>query len=72
VKALAIAGANLRRLLRDRTGLFFVFVFPIVIIITTGAVFGGGFVARLGLMSPGDGPSRRASSSGSAGSMTWS
>ena len=56
MKALAIAGANVRRLLRDRTGLFFVFVFPIVIIITIGAVFGGGFVARLGVLSPGDGP----------------
>jgi ABC-2 type transport system permease protein len=56
VKALAIAGANVRRLLRDRTGLFFVFVFPIVIIITLGAVFGGGFVARLGVVSPGNGP----------------
>ena len=56
MKALAIAGANVRRLLRDRTGLFFVFVFPIVIIITIGATFGGGFVARLGVVSPGEGP----------------
>jgi ABC-2 type transport system permease protein len=55
VKALTIAGANVRRLLRDRIGLFFVFVFPIIIIITLGAAFGGGFTARLGVHSPGGG-----------------
>lgn len=41
----AIAAANLRRVLRDRTGLFFVVVLPIVIIIVIGSTFGTGDVA---------------------------
>jgi ABC-2 type transport system permease protein len=59
MKALAIAATNLRRLMRDRIGLFFLFVFPLIIIITLGAVFGGGFTAKLGVVSPGDGPLER-------------
>ena len=42
-KAFAIAGSNLRRLLRDKTGAFFVFVFPFLIILALGAAFGSGF-----------------------------
>ena len=53
MKSLAIAGANLRRLMRDRVGLFFLFVFPLVIIVTIGAVFGSGFIPKLGLVNLG-------------------
>jgi ABC-2 type transport system permease protein len=38
---LAIAGVELRRLLRDRSNLFFVFVFPFVLVLLIGAQFGG-------------------------------
>lgn len=56
MKAIAIAGVNLRRLLRDRVGLFFIFVFPIVVIVTIGAVFGGGASSRLGVVVGDGGP----------------
>ena len=54
-KALAIAATNLRRLMRDRTGLFFVFVFPFLIILALGAAFGSGFTPRLGVVADGSG-----------------
>ena len=41
-RALAIAGANLRRTFRDRTALFFILVLPVVIIIVIGSTFGAG------------------------------
>jgi ABC-2 type transport system permease protein len=50
LKAFAIAGTNLRRLLRDRTGAFFVFVFPFLIILALGAAFGSGFTPQLGVV----------------------
>ncbi|MGZ8567310.1 MAG: ABC transporter permease, partial [Actinomycetota bacterium] len=55
-KAIAIAGANLRRLLRDKTGAFFIFVFPFLIILAIGAAFGTGFTPQLGVVSEGSGP----------------
>lgn len=55
-KAFVIAGVNLRRLTRDRTGAFFVFVFPFLIILAIGAAFGAGFTPRLGVVSAGAGP----------------
>jgi ABC-2 type transport system permease protein len=55
-KAIVIAGVNLRRLTRDRTGMFFVFVFPFLIILAIGAAFGAGFTPRLGVVSAGAGP----------------
>ena len=54
-KALAIAGVNLRRLTRDKTGAFFVFVFPFLIILAIGAAFGAGFVPQVGVVSDGSG-----------------
>jgi ABC-2 type transport system permease protein len=56
VKPLAIAAANLRRLFRDRVGLFFVVVFPFLIILAIGAVFGSGFTPVLGVVSRDSGP----------------
>ena len=55
-KAFAIAGANLRRLLRDRAGAFFIFVFPFLIILALGAAFGSGFTPKLGIVDEGAGP----------------
>ena len=48
-RVLAIARANLVRLLRDRLGLFFILVLPIIIIFVTGLLFGGGFQPRAGI-----------------------
>lgn len=46
-RALVIARANLTRLLRDRLGLFFIVVLPIIIILVLGLQFGSGFSPRL-------------------------
>lgn len=55
-KALAIAGVNLRRVARDRIAVFFMVVFPFLIILTIGAVFGSSFTPVLGVVSRGSGP----------------
>ena len=49
-RALTIARANLVRLMRDRLGLFFIVLLPLIIILVTGLQFGGGFEARVGLL----------------------
>lgn len=49
-RALAIARTNLVRLLRDRLGLFFIVVLPMMIIFVTGLQFGGGFESRVALV----------------------
>jgi ABC-2 type transport system permease protein len=54
-KVFAIAGTNMRRLMKDRTGLFFVVVFPFLIIFALGATFGSGFTPTLGIVE-GSGP----------------
>jgi ABC-2 type transport system permease protein len=51
-RALAIARANLVRLLRDRLGLFFIVILPIVLVFVIGLQFGGGFEARVALVAP--------------------
>jgi ABC-2 type transport system permease protein len=56
MKALAIAGVNLRRLLRDRSNVFFVLLFPMLLILVIGTAFGGSFTPRLGVVAPGGGP----------------
>lgn len=40
-KVIAIAGSNVRRMLRERSNIFFVFIFPLAIILLIGAQFGG-------------------------------
>jgi ABC-2 type transport system permease protein len=50
VKVLAIAGTSLRRLVRDRTNIFFVFVLPMLLILALGAAFGGDFDPRIGIV----------------------
>jgi ABC-2 type transport system permease protein len=49
-RAIVIARANLLRLFRDRLGLFFILVLPMIIIFVTGLQFGGGFESRVGLL----------------------
>jgi ABC-2 type transport system permease protein len=49
MKALAIAGINVRRLFRDRSNIFFVFIFPIALILLIGAQFGGGIDPIVGV-----------------------
>ena len=39
---LAIAAVELRRFLRDRSNIFFVFIFPLVLVLVLGSQFGGG------------------------------
>lgn len=54
MKALAIARVNVVRMLRDRSGLFFIFALPVVIIVVFGLAFGGGGRAAVGIVD-GDG-----------------
>lgn len=42
MRALSIGTVNLRRMLRDRSNIFFVFVLPLAIILFVGIQFGGG------------------------------
>ena len=56
MKALWIAGANLRRMFRVRTNYFFVFVFPMALILVLGATFGGSSNPRLGVAAQRSGP----------------
>jgi hypothetical protein len=56
MKAVWIALANLRRMFRVRTNIFFVFVFPMVLILILGATFGGSASPRLGVVTTGSGP----------------
>ncbi|MGH8946704.1 MAG: ABC transporter permease [Acidimicrobiia bacterium] len=52
MKVLAIAIANLRRMLRERSNIFFVFIFPIAVILLIGVQFGGGVDPVIGLVAP--------------------
>jgi len=56
MKVLWIALANLRRMFRVRTNIFFVFVFPMALILVLGATFGGSYTPRLGVVTTGSGP----------------
>jgi ABC-2 type transport system permease protein len=56
MKAIWIALANLRRMFLVRTNIFFVFVFPMVLILVLGATFGGSSTPRLGVVTTGSGP----------------
>ena len=56
MKILWIAAANLRRTFRVRTNIFFVFVFPMVLILVLGATFGGSSSPRVGVVTQGSGP----------------
>ena len=58
MKALAIAGTDLRRLFRFRLNVFFLFALPMLIILLLGSAFGGADQARIGVTAP-DGPLAR-------------
>jgi ABC-2 type transport system permease protein len=49
-KVLTIAGTDLRRIFRDRTSLFFVFVLPLMLVLILGAAFGGPSTPKLGVL----------------------
>ena len=55
MKTLAIARANVRRMLRDRSNIFFVFIFPIALILLIGVQFGGGVDPVIGVFAGDDG-----------------
>lgn len=56
MKPLVIAGVNLRRMVRDRTNLFFVFVLPMILVLLIGLAFGGGFEPTVGVVAEDVGP----------------
>ena len=43
MKALSIGWVNVKRMLRDRSNIFFVFIFPIALVLLIGLQFGGDF-----------------------------
>jgi ABC-2 type transport system permease protein len=53
VKSLSIAGINLRRMFRDRTNLFFMFVLPLMLVLILGAAFGNAGTPVLGVLHAG-------------------
>lgn len=55
-KVLAIGIVNTRRFLRETANLFFVFAFPILIVLMVGAFFGGGITSTIGVLTEGEGP----------------
>jgi ABC-2 type transport system permease protein len=56
MSTLWIAQVNVIRLLRDRMGLFFIFLLPVVLIVVLGTVFGGRTAPRMGIVAAGSGP----------------
>lgn len=54
-RVLAILSVDMRRFLRYRSNVFFVFVFPMLVVLLLGATFGTGAGARLGAHVGGDG-----------------
>ena len=48
-RVFAIAGANFRRTLRDRLGLFFIVVLPMILIVVLGITYTGQGVLRIGV-----------------------
>lgn len=55
MKSWAITATNIKRLVRDPSTIFFVFVFPMLLILVLGASFGGGFTPKIGLLAEGQG-----------------
>ena len=49
MKVLTITWVNVRRMLRERSNIFFVFIFPIALILLIGVQFGGGIEPSVGL-----------------------
>lgn len=55
MRSLAIAWVNLKRMLRERSNIFFVFIFPIALVLLIGVQFGGGVMPTIGLHQTGGG-----------------
>lgn len=55
MKVFAIAWSNVRRMLRERSNIFFVFIFPLALILLIGAQFGGGVEPPVGIHQADDG-----------------
>ena len=55
MKSFTIAATNLRRFIRDRGNIFFVFIFPMLLVLVLGSSFGGDFNARLAIVAGPDG-----------------
>jgi ABC-2 type transport system permease protein len=58
-KALEITRANLLRTSRDRLGLFFIVVLPVILIVVLGLTYGGFSTARIGVADADGGPLAR-------------
>lgn len=54
-KVLAIGWVNIVRFMRERANLFFVFAFPLLIILLLGAMYGSGFDTEIGVLVEGEG-----------------
>jgi ABC-2 type transport system permease protein len=50
MKMVSIALSNLKRLFRDRSSIFFVFIFPLALVLLIGLQFGGSFVPQVGIL----------------------
>jgi len=55
-KVLAIGIVNTKRFLREKANLFFVFAFPLLIVMMIGSFFGGGLNSTVGVYVTEDGP----------------
>lgn len=49
MKALSIGWVNIKRMVRERSNIFFVFIFPIALVLLIGVQFGGGFAPVVGI-----------------------
>lgn len=56
MKVWLIARTNLRRTFRERSSLFFVFAFPMALILVLGVAYGGSFEPRVGVLVEAPGP----------------
>ncbi|HEX6300827.1 MAG TPA: ABC transporter permease [Acidimicrobiia bacterium] len=56
MKALSIGWVNLKRMIRERSNIFFVFVFPIALVLLIGIQFGSGFAPTIGVHQSDDSP----------------
>ena len=56
MKALALAAVNVRRMLRERSNVFFVFLFPMLLVLVLGVSFGGTFEPKIGVVAVDPGP----------------
>ena len=64
MRVLAIGASNIRRMLRERSNIFFVFIFPLAIILLIGAQFGGGVDPVVGMHAADDGQIAQAVTAG--------